>query len=120
VAPHHWEAYFASEDGRACYLRRFRESQSMQLSEMPVKAQLFGTAAAGTGPDLAGYPHLTYAPAQWGEGVRIARNGAPISDIALDAQADCVAAIDSVARSENLSWAELFDALRYARANGAV
>jgi hypothetical protein len=92
----------------------------MNLAESPARVQLFGTATRGTGPDLTGYPHLTYAPSQWGEGVRIARNGAPVAGISLDAQAGCVAAIDALAQSENLSWPELFDALRYARANGAV
>jgi hypothetical protein len=91
----------------------------MQLTESPVKMQLRGASSGGAGPDLAGYPHLTYAPAQWGEGVRVARSGAPVAGIAYDASA-LVADIDRLALDEGLSWDELFDALRYARASGAV
>ena len=47
----------------------------MLLAESGVKADLRGTATAGTGPDLTGYPHLVYAPGQWGPGVRVASNG---------------------------------------------
>jgi hypothetical protein len=96
------------------------EAKEVDIAESPVTAQLFGAAGPGSGPDLTGYPHLTYAPSQWGQGIRIARNGASVFGIAFDARAKCVAAIDALAQSENLSWPELFDALRYARANGAV
>jgi hypothetical protein len=48
----------------------------LNLVESPVKAQLLGSSSGGSGPDLTGYPHLVYAPAQWGEGVRVASNGA--------------------------------------------
>lgn len=91
----------------------------MQLAEAPVKIQLNGRSSGGSGPDLTGYPHLTYAPDQWGDGVRIARNGADVATIGHDA-APTVLMLDQLARSESLTWDELFDALRYARANGAV
>ena len=42
----------------------------MQLAEAPVKIQLRGVRTGGVGPDLTGYPQLTYAPGEWGEGVR--------------------------------------------------
>ena len=91
----------------------------MQLTEAPVRMQLRGASTGGSGPDLTGYPHLTYAPEQWGDGVRIARNGAEVDSILLDA--DTLAKkVDFLARAEGLTWDELFDVLRYGRANGAL
>jgi hypothetical protein len=91
----------------------------MHLAEAPVKIELRGSSTAGSGPDLTGYPHLTYAPAQWGEGVRIARTGAEVKGIGYDA-APTVLMLDRLAAAEGITWDELFDALRYARANGSV
>jgi hypothetical protein len=91
----------------------------MRLAEAPVKIELRGSATGGSGPDLTAYPHLTYAPHQWGEGVRIARNGAKVDDIAMHLRF-FAQDVDTVAAAEELSWDELFDVLRYARANGAV
>jgi hypothetical protein len=76
-------------------------------------------ASSGGAVDLTGYPHLSYAPDQYGPGVRIARNGKQVDGIAYDAS-PLVMDIDRLAADEGLSWAELFDALRYARANGMV
>ena len=56
----------------------------MHLAEAPVRIQLRGSSTAGSGPDLTGYPHLTYAPSQWGEGVRVARTGAEVEYLARD------------------------------------
>jgi hypothetical protein len=94
------------------------EEESVQLAEGPVKMQLRGSSSGGT-VDLTGYPHLTYAPHQHGPGVRIARNGAAVEAIAYDAS-PLVMDIDRLANDEGLSWAELFDALLYSRANGMV
>jgi hypothetical protein len=92
----------------------------MHFSGAPdLTVSLRGSSTAGTGPDLAGYPHLTYAPAQWGDGVRIARNGAEVDSITDDA-APTVLMLDRLAAAERITWDELFDALRYARANGAI
>jgi hypothetical protein len=90
----------------------------MQLTEAPIRMQLRGSSSGGA-VDLTGYPHLSYAPDQYGPGVRIARNGAAVEAIAYDAS-PLVVDIDREAQSHGLSWDELFDALRYARANGAV
>ena len=91
----------------------------MNLAEQPVKIQLRGSSSAGTGPDLVGYPHLTYAPSQWGPGVRVASNGANVGAIAADAKS-IISEVDALARREGISLDELCDALRYARANGAI
>lgn len=41
-----------------------------------------GRAGRGFGPDLSDYYFLTYAPKQWGDGVRTADSGTPVSAIA--------------------------------------
>jgi hypothetical protein len=89
----------------------------VQIAEPPMIPRLRGTAAPGTGPDLTGFPGLTYAPAQWGEGVRIASNGSAIAPIAA-----CAAErpIEYAATIYGISTAEVLDALRYARANGMI
>jgi hypothetical protein len=89
----------------------------MRIAEAPMVPRLRGTSTGGTGPDLTGYPHLTYAPAQWGDGVRLASNGAAVSPIAA-----CAAErpIEYAATIYGISPAEVLDALRYARANGLI
>jgi hypothetical protein len=91
----------------------------MHLAEAPVTVQLCGSSTVGSGPDLTGYPHLTYALAQWGEGVCIARTGAEVKGIGYDA-APTALMLDRLAAAEGITSDELFDTLRYARANGAV
>ena len=90
----------------------------MQIAEAPVRIELRG-ASSGGAVDLTGYAHLSYAPQQYGPGVRIARTGAPVEAVAYDAS-PLVVDLDRLAADEGLSWDELFDALRYARANGMV
>jgi hypothetical protein len=95
----------------------------VQIVESSVKAKLNGTCTASAGPDLTGYPHLVYAPAQWGEGVRIASNGQSVEEIAgyADTQyRDTTLAylMDETAQRFSISWPELFDALCYARDGG--
>jgi hypothetical protein len=81
-----------------------------------IVGQLFGKAEPGAGPDLARYPALTFAPAQWGEGVRLARNGDAADALADAAKLDgLVAAIDAFARKSGATWEEIFDAVRYDR-----
>jgi uncharacterized protein (DUF433 family) len=80
---------------------------------------LRGSSTGGTGPDLTGFKHLTHAPGQWGDGVRIASNGVDVGQIAIDGKA-AMSEIDELAEAEGITLDELFDALRYARANGAV
>jgi hypothetical protein len=76
--------------------------------------KLSGTAGPGV-VDLTGYPNLTYAPSQWGDGVRVASNGYRVEEIAR--AADDEGLVDGcrlVARRFGLSSSELYDALRYA------
>jgi hypothetical protein len=90
----------------------------MHLAEAPVRMQLHGTAGTGSGPDLAGYPHLTYAPSQWGEGVRCASNGIPVSQIAEECGDHLGFNLLTAAGAYGISIDELFQALKYARAQG--
>jgi hypothetical protein len=89
----------------------------MHLAESPVKANLKGTCTAGIGPDLTGYPHLVYAPRQWGDGVRVGSNGAPIEAIAADAMSGSIMRVACV---HGVTVFEALDALCYARANGLI
>jgi hypothetical protein len=88
-------------------------------SAADLTVKLMGTCIGGTGPDLTGYPLLTYAPAQWGPGIRLASNGAAVLSIALDA-GSLMPDIDALAQSEGITLGELFESLLYARANGAI
>lgn len=98
----------------------------MQIAESPAKIRLKGGCSAGTGPDLAGYPHLTHAPAQWGEGVRIASTGVPAQEVVDRFRGGSVympsviEELNEAAEELHISWAEIFDALRYAKANGLI
>jgi hypothetical protein len=89
----------------------------MRIAEPKLIPRLHGTAGPGPGPDLTGYPHLTYAPAQWGEGVRIASSGAAIGPIAACATER---PIEYAATIYGISTAEVLDALRYARAHEII
>jgi hypothetical protein len=89
----------------------------MQIAESAVIAQLKGGCAAGSGPDLTGYPHLVYAPAQWGEGVRCGSNGIPAAAVASDAKHD---PIGDVAEAYGVSLQEVCDCVRYAKAHGLI
>lgn len=75
-----------------------------------------GVCSPGAGPDLARYPRLTHAPAQWGEGVRTAGTGVPCDEIAERCLlAGIVASIDATATSMGVSFGEVLHALDYAR-----
>ena len=94
----------------------------MHVTEPPIVATLAGTADRPAGSvDLTGYPKLTYAPHEYGEGIRVASNGAPVTAIVQAAEwVDLVPRIEGVARGLDLAWDELFDALRYARDHGPL
>lgn len=92
-------------------------AEVLKLAESPVIARLTGGCSAGSGPDLTGYPHLVYAPAQWGEGVRCGSNGIRATAVADTAQHD---PIEQVAADYGVSLHEVVDSLRYARANGLI
>jgi hypothetical protein len=81
-------------------------------SEQPPQTWLRGECTGGTGPDLRDYPRLTHAPAQWGEGVRVASNGKPADEIARACEAE-VQHLADVAVHYDITLAELFDALRW-------
>lgn len=82
------------------------------------KAVMTGECTPGDGPDLKDFPSLTYAPGQWGEGVRLARNGQPISDVIVAAQASGITdLLNRMVQETGFSFDEVFDALQYAKAN---
>jgi hypothetical protein len=83
----------------------------MHIAESPVKIQLRGASSGGS-VDLTGIPHLVYAPAQWGEGVRCGSNGALAIDVAEDA---AKMPIERAAAIHSVSVQEALDALRYSR-----
>jgi hypothetical protein len=89
----------------------------MQIAESPVVAKIAGTSVGGTGPDLTGYPHLVYAPSQWGEGVRCQSHGQPVEPIGrvMLRHPIGVAAFDF-----RCSLHEALDAFRYCEANGLI
>jgi hypothetical protein len=90
----------------------------VQLAESSVVAKLRGECAGGTGPDLTGFPHLTHAPRQWGEGVRVASNGAPAAHVAASVADGPIA---RAAKRHGVSLEEALDAYRYAKAiNGTL
>jgi hypothetical protein len=80
-----------------------------------------GKCEGGTGPDLSRYPTLTYAPLQWGEGIRTGSKGVPVDAIAADALANgAVDQIDDLMTRHSATFAEVLDSLDYARANGLI
>jgi hypothetical protein len=89
----------------------------MHLAEAPVKIELHGSSTGGSGPDLTGYPHLTYAPGQWGDGVRVASNGKAVWEIAETAQS---VPIERTADMYGVSVMEAAEAFSYARATGTI
>jgi hypothetical protein len=89
----------------------------MQLAESSVVAKLNGACAGGTGPDLTGYPLLVYAPAQWGERVCIASNGASVVAVARITSKE---PIEYCTDLYGVSFNEATEALCYARANGLI
>ncbi len=83
-----------------------------------LKLELRGESTGGHGPDLTGYPTLTHAPSQWGEGVRVASNGAGVFSVSCDVRSlDAMILLDAVAQSKGITLDELFDCLRYDRAS---
>jgi hypothetical protein len=85
----------------------------VHIAESPTKAQLRGASTGGTGPDLTGFPHLVYAPVQWGDGVRVGSNGALATTVAAAAVA---MPIEAAARHSRVTPREALDCLLYARA----
>lgn len=80
-----------------------------------------GTCVGGHGPNLSGYPGLTYAPNQHGEGVRFAHNGTPIdSALSEPSVADAIAALDAVAKKHGVKLPDLCDAIGFARNSEAI
>lgn len=94
----------------------------MDIIESSVTPKLFGTCEHPPGAiDFTKYPNLTLALQQWGEGVRIASTGTKVADVALAAaRVELVETIETLARHLDLTWDELFDALRYARDHGPL
>ncbi len=94
----------------------------MNVQEAPVIASLQGTVSKPAGSiDLTKYPQLTYAPQQWGPGVRVASCGTTVADVALAAaRVNLVGTIETLANGLDLTWDELFDSLRYARDHGPL
>ncbi len=94
----------------------------MNITETPIIATLQGRVEKPAGcVDLTGYPRLTYAPFQHGEGVRIASHGFLVADVAkAAAKVNLVGTIEVLAKGLDLTWDELFDALRYARDHGPL
>jgi uncharacterized protein (DUF433 family) len=86
----------------------------MQMAESPVTVRLRGACTGGTGPDLTGYPHLTYAPAQWGEGVRFAKHGEAIADI-VERCEEQISDLRVAAAFCRVTLRELFDAILYSQ-----
>jgi hypothetical protein len=81
-------------------------------NEPPTPGVLFGTCTGGTGQEMRDYPRLTIAPAQWGEGVRVASNGKAVDEIARACGHEVKHLVD-VAAHYQINMAELFDALRW-------
>jgi hypothetical protein len=76
-----------------------------------------GKCEGGAGPNLSRYPSLTYAPSQWGDGVRTHGVGADIVTVAEAAsKAGLVASLDAFAVEHGLDLGELLNAIEYARA----
>jgi hypothetical protein len=90
----------------------------------PGMAALRASILAACSPgevDLNGYPALTYAPQQWGDGIRLARNGEPIEKLVEYARIhDLIGTIEEMSLATGASWSEIFDVLRYARAQELV
>ncbi len=94
----------------------------LSILEPPIVARAVGTAEMpADAVDLTRYRHLTYAPAQWGPGIRTAAHGIPLAAIVEAADwVDLVPRIEGICRGLDLTWDELFDALRYARDHGPL
>lgn len=91
----------------------------LSILEAPIVATLAGTAGKPAGSvDLTGCPNLVYSPDL---GVRTAAHGTPVAAIVSAADwVDLVPRIEGVCRGLDLTWDELFDALRYARDHGPL
>ena len=82
----------------------------MHVAETPMKIEIKADCKGGDyGTDLTGYPHLVYAPQQWGDGVRIASNGADALSVAAAAEQ---VPTQTVAKAYNISVAEVLEARR--------
>lgn len=80
-----------------------------------------GTCVGGKGPNLSGFPGLTYAPQQHGEGIRFAHNGVPVEEALADpAMATAVATLDGIAAKLGVKLPDVCDAVGHARTNGVI
>lgn len=82
-----------------------------------IRLEIKAESLPGEGPDLAGYPGLTHALLQWGDGVRIASNGKPIEPIA---RAATKQPIGVVAADHGVSLNEVVDAMKYCQAHRLI
>jgi hypothetical protein len=77
-----------------------------------------GKCEGGDGPDLSRYPNLVYSP---DGGVRTHIAGASVEKLADEALATgLIADLDMLSSDRGVTFAELLDALDYARANDLI
>jgi hypothetical protein len=82
---------------------------------------LYGQCTGGAGPNLSRYPNLVYSPSPLDAGVRTHLAGKSIEEIVNRGFADeAVTALDRLAKTVGVSFDELCDALRYARAQALI
>lgn len=81
-----------------------------------------GHCTGGDDLNLGRYPNLTYAPAQWGDGVRTHLAGKSVEDIAehMTRYETAICSLDEHCAELGVTFDELLDALRYARANKLI
>jgi uncharacterized protein (DUF433 family) len=65
---------------------------------------------------LTGYPHLVFAPLQYGPGIRTENNGTPVAAIVDDVAAGL--AYEAIAAKHGVTTAHIDDAVRYATKAG--
>lgn len=90
------------------------------LVEMLMKnVKISGTATCLHKPGvelLDGYPHLVFAPLQYGPGIRTENNGTPVADLVNDLALGL--SYDAVAEKHGVTHAHIEDAVRYATKAG--
>lgn len=80
-----------------------------------------GACVGGTGPNLSGFPGLTYAPSQHGEGIRFAHNGTPIEDALGHPDAKgAIATLDAIAEKLGVKLPDVCDAIGYLRKHDLI
>jgi hypothetical protein len=82
---------------------------------MSMRTSAVGIVSGGQ-VNLSRYSTLTYAPNQWGPGIRIASTGKAVDEIAAAvAVTDLAVALDAMAEHCGITVAELCDAIRFDR-----